>query len=79
MWVFGKYSSGFYGHHSPVSNITFLEASEALDVDFVGAWKVDGDDPIDFPGVRNLGKGDMLEKDEFQRQLVNSRAIVGLG
>ncbi|KAL7414973.1 hypothetical protein BDY24DRAFT_439948 [Mrakia frigida] len=75
VWVLAKRSSYFYGAHSPVSNTTFIEASEALGVQFVGAWEEEGG----FPGVTNIGNGRLLSKEEFQKEIVNSRAIVGLG
>lgn len=75
VWVLAKRSSYFYGAHSPVSNTTFIEASEALGVQFVGAWEEEGG----FPGVTNIGNGRLLSKEDFQKEIVNSRAIVGLG
>lgn len=75
VWVLAKHVNYFTGHHSPVDNTTFLEAAKELNIKFVGAWDGAGG----FPGVENLSKGKGFGKEEFQKEVVNSRAIIGLG
>lgn len=76
--MLAKHAHYFTNANSPISRTTLVRAAEELNVEFVSAFHYDKDEKP-FPGVTNLGKGQMLTKAEFENEIVNTLAIVGLG
>ncbi|KAL7409842.1 hypothetical protein BDY24DRAFT_197455 [Mrakia frigida] len=78
VWILGKLSKFFTAQFYPYSRDVWVRASQELNVEFVSAFN-EGDV---FPGIRNLRSiktGPLFGKEEFEREIGQSLAIVGLG
>ncbi|CED83534.1 hypothetical protein [Phaffia rhodozyma] len=82
VWVLGKHTTYLSSSHFPYSRDIFQKASAKLGVEFVGAFDSwNGEEASTMPGLRNLllaPGSHHLNKEEFEQQLKNSLAIVGL-
>ncbi|CDZ97719.1 hypothetical protein [Phaffia rhodozyma] len=78
VWVLAKWIHFFTDDSFPYSKDIFVRAAKELDVEFIGAWRIEDTDGH-VPGVRHLGDGNILTSEKFDEALVSVLAVVGVG